>query len=133
MAVLSEQAFTIVVAEPQVTGRINAIRYWNEDDQDWRFLYTYDGGLLAPPTLVKGRKLSLCVDWQNTSPAAVVKGHVDVDITRPDGSSVRLTATQGQDETIYPGGIQVVVFEDALTLDQVGSYSGTVTLTGVAV
>ncbi|MFW6125480.1 MAG: hypothetical protein ACOC58_00080 [Chloroflexota bacterium] len=137
MAVMDETTLTLATVTG-ITGRINAIGVWDPNEPTaygygaYVAVYTYDGGTGTTPVLVLGSKLSVRVDWENTC-LATVKGHVDVDITEPDGNSVRLTATQGNDETIGPGGTQTVVFEDALTLDQVGNYSGKVTLTGVAV
>jgi hypothetical protein len=131
MAVLDQKSFSVVVAQAAVTGRIRAIRYFDPVDVDWHLLYSYDAGAFAPPSLPQNLKLSLTVDWENTSPTARVKGHVDVDITKPDKSTVRLTATSGQDQTLYPNTAQMVIFTEAITLDQMGTYSGQVSLTGV--
>lgn len=134
MPVLDQKTFTAaIVAAALVTGRIRSIRYFDPADEDWHLLYGYDVGFFPAPSLPQNHKLSLTVDWENTSPTARVKGHADVDITKPSGAVVRLTATNGQDATLSPGYGQMVIFTDAITLDQLGSYSGKVTVSGDAV
>lgn len=73
-------------------------------------------GLLFEP----GEAIRPGVTWMNDMETERIRGHVDLIMTMPDGSSVDLAATSGQDSVINPGVTQRVAF--IATLDGEGVY-----------
>ncbi len=67
------------------------------------------------------------ITWQNTSEEAF-QGHIELVITKPDGTTVTPDDVMHQDLEVDPGASATVLFE-AVTLDQYGTYSAQATLT----
>jgi PKD repeat protein len=63
--------------------------------------------------------LDTMVGWTNDSHATVT-GRVVARVTKPLGDIVSLTATDGQDVAVAPGGSQAVIFD--MMIDQSGSW-----------
>ena len=63
--------------------------------------------------------LDTMVGWVNDS-TTTLTGHVVARVTKPLGDIVSLTATDGQDIAVAPGGSQAVVFD--MMIDQSGSW-----------
>jgi len=71
--------------------------------------------------------VQLGITWQNVSDAAF-EGHVQLVVTKPDGTTVTLDDVMHQDLEVDPNESATVLFE-AVTLDQYGAYSAQATLT----
>ncbi|GAJ09210.1 unnamed protein product [marine sediment metagenome] len=71
--------------------------------------------------------VQLGITWLNTSDAAF-NGHIQLVITKPDGTTVTLDDVMHQDLEVDPNASATVLFE-AVTLDQYGTYSAQATLT----
>ena len=69
----------------------------------------------------------LGITWLNTSEEAF-QGHIELVITKPDGTTVTLNDVMHQDLEVDPNASATVLFE-AITLDQYGTYSAQATLT----
>ncbi len=71
--------------------------------------------------------VQLGITWLNTSDAAF-NGHIELVITKPDGTTVTLNDVMHQDLEVDPNESATVLF-GAVTLDQYGTYSAQATLT----
>jgi len=71
--------------------------------------------------------LQLGITWQNNSDAAF-NGHIELVITKPNGTTVTLDDVMHQDLEVVADGSATVLFE-AITLDQYGTYTAQATLT----
>ncbi|GAI69628.1 unnamed protein product [marine sediment metagenome] len=69
----------------------------------------------------------LGITWLNTSEEAF-QGHIELVITKPDGTTVTLSDVMHQDLEVGPDESATVLFE-AIILDQYGTYSAQATLT----
>ncbi|MBA7682213.1 hypothetical protein ES703_90560 [subsurface metagenome] len=69
----------------------------------------------------------LGITWLNTSEEAF-QGHIELVITKPDGTTVTLNDVMHQDLEVDPNGSATVLF-GAILLDQYGTYSAQATLT----
>ncbi|GAI83241.1 unnamed protein product [marine sediment metagenome] len=67
------------------------------------------------------------ITWLNTSEDEF-EGHIELIVTKPDGTTVTPEAVMGQDLEVDPSNSATVLFE-AITLDQYGTYSAQATLT----
>ena len=81
----------------------------------------------APVAAELNSIFQLGVTWQNTSDAAF-QGHIELVVTKPDGTTVTLDDVMHQDLEVDPNESATVLFE-AVTLDQYGTYSAQATLT----
>lgn len=81
----------------------------------------------TPVTAELNSIVQLGITWQNTSDAAF-HGHIELVITKPDGTTVTLNDVMHQDLEVDPNESATVLF-GAVTLDQYGTYSAQVTLT----
>lgn len=115
---------TIAIANVQVplAGHISSFAYWYEGLAGFLSL-----NLASPPVVPKGTALSLAIGWTNDGNVSL-QGHIDLVITKPDGTKVTPSAYEGQDSIATPKNGKGVAFN--ITLDQVGVYSGLVTLSG---
>lgn len=69
----------------------------------------------------------LGITWLNTSEEAF-QGHIELVITKPDGTTVTLNDVMHQDLEVDPNESATVLF-GAILLDQYGTYSAQATLT----
>jgi hypothetical protein len=109
---------------PSLAGSIQQVLYWYEGLASWVGLDPN-----APPQVPQGTAFYLAVGWVNQSNVNIT-GHVEVIITKPDGTQVTPAATAQQDQVATPGNGWIVTFE-AVALDQVGAYQGRAVLSGV--
>ena len=126
MALLDEVTgitVAVVVVEPVIAGHIEGISYFYQGLAGWVKLDP-----ASPPQMVQGAALSLAVNWVNDGNVPC-RGHVDLVITRPDGSEVSPEAVGNQDTVLAPGYATAVEFA-SITLDQLGSYLAGVELSG---
>lgn len=99
---------------PELAGSIASFLYWHEGLSDWAILGD------TPPTLPKGTALDLAVQWANLS-SERISGHIDLTVTKPDGSKVTPCDVLNQDRWSTPQNAWAVQFEP-ITLDQSGTY-----------
>lgn len=109
-------------AAPTLAGSIDALLYWYRGLAGWARLDS-----ASPPLVPLGTDFYLGVAWVNES-GAPIRGHVDLTVTRPDGTAVALSAPE--DQVADPGKGWIYSF-GPLTLDQVGTYQGRAVLSGV--
>ncbi|MBA7624871.1 hypothetical protein ES703_32285 [subsurface metagenome] len=84
--------------------------------------------LPATPVAVELNSIfQLGITWLNTSEEAF-QGHIELVITKPDGTTVTLNDVMHQDLEVDPGNSATVLF-GAILLDQYGTYSAQATLT----
>ena len=81
----------------------------------------------APVAAELNSILQLGITWQNTSEEAF-QGHIELVITKPDGTTVTLDDVMHQDLEVDPNESATVLFE-AVTLNHYGTYSAQATLT----
>jgi len=113
-------AATVVAAG--AAGHLGNPFYWYEGLVGWVLLS--DPSKLARPPL--GTEFYLAWTWTNDS-AGYMVGHVEITVTKPDGSEVTPAADENQDYNAPPGGGRTVGF-DGVVLDQAGTYRATATL-----
>lgn len=106
-------------APPVVAGSVVGLLYWYEGLADWVQLQ-------IPPEVPLGTAFHLAPQWLNQS-AEPMCGHIDLTITKPDGSQVVLSDVLNQDNWAAPGNGWAVQFEP-ITLGQAGTYKATATL-----
>lgn len=82
---------------------------------------------VTPVSAALNSILQLGITWQNTSDAAF-QGHVELVVTKPDGTTVTLDDVMHQDLEVAAGESATVLFE-AITLNQYGTYTAQATLT----
>jgi len=100
-------------------ARIWDMIYWFSGMPDWiRFI--------PPAEIPFGKFVYTCIGWQNTG-TQPQQGHVELVVTKPDGTPLALSATQNQDAWGDPGVGQFVQFQP-LMLNQGGAWSALVTL-----
>ena len=98
-----------------------------------RFLYWLPGmagvvELTGPLSVPTGVALTLYVAWINSG-QVVFTGHVDLSVTKPDGTTLTPAAVSGQDVVATPGNGAIPQFSPVL-FDQAGAYSGRAVLNG---
>lgn len=95
------------------------------------FRQTTAGLFYALPTTPVSAELNsifqMGITWLNTSEHRF-KGHIELIVTKPDGTTVTPAAVMNQDLEVDANASATVLFE-AVTLDQYGTYSAQVTLT----
>lgn len=94
--------------------KLGGTLYWIEGEEDWK--QDIEG-----QDFDKGTSIVIGGGWSNTT-SSKIEGHVDLTLTKPDGTEVELDATQNQDKEADPGDGWSVRFEK-VTLDQVGNYT----------
>ena len=122
MAILSDVTFGVAQVElPAPRGRIDRILYW---------IPGMSGTLPldAPVSLSIGTPLTLYVVWTNFGQVPFT-GHTDLEIYKPDGTTLTPVALNGQDVVAPPGNGATPQFS-AVVLDQVGAWRGRATLSG---
>jgi hypothetical protein len=115
---------TVSAPAPSIQGSIVGLTYWHQGLPDWLELNPQSLSQLA-----RGTDLYLAVWWLNTGDTNI-HGHVDLEVTLPEQSKMVIEATQNQDMLASPGNGYGVVF-DKITLSQIGSYQGQVTLSSL--
>lgn len=110
-------------APPTVVGSIVGLLYWYEGLAGWTQLGE------TPPTVPFGTSFHLAPQWLNQS-AEAISGHIELTITKPDGTKVTLNDVLNQDNWAAPGIGWGVQFEP-FTMDQAGTYKATATLSSV--
>ena len=101
-------------APPTVAGSIVGFFYWYEGLASWEQLGE------TPPSVPIGTAFNLAVLWQNQSVEAI-SGHVELTITKPDGTKVTPNDILNQNGWASPNTGCPVQFEPVI-LDQVGTY-----------
>ena len=81
----------------------------------------------APVAAELNSTFQLGVTWLNTSEEAF-QGHIELIVTKPDGTTVTLSDVMHQDLEVDPNESATVLF-GAVILDQYGTYSAQATLT----
>jgi len=94
--------------------------YWYEGLAGWASLTE------TPPEVPIGTAFHLAPQWLNQS-AEPISGHIELTITKPDGTKVTLNDVLYQDNWAIPGNWWGVQFEP-FTMDQAGTYRATATL-----
>lgn len=113
----------VAIAIGTISGEISARLYWYPGLPGWIDLVA-----TGIPTVPPGTSLSLIIGWVNRSTVAIT-GHVDLIVSRPDGSQVRPAAVAGQDWRASPGAGGTVQFAP-VALDQRGAWTAKVDLSG---
>jgi hypothetical protein len=114
------------VTAPTLSGRFYPPHYyWYPGLAYWALLYPD-----SPPTVPGGTEFHLALVWLNNGSVSV-RGHVDLTVTRPDGSQVVPPAVLNQDNVAAPGSGWAVQFAP-ITLDQAGSWTARAVLSGEA-
>lgn len=108
-----------------IAGEISRVIYWYQGLSGWVQLGA------TPPTLPINTAMHLAIMWINTGDEDFA-GHVALTVTKPDGSTVELTAVAYQNKPASPGDGWIVQFEPVV-LDQAGSYQATAVLSRVIV
>lgn len=108
-------------APPTVAGSIVGMLYWYEGLAGWASLPE------TPPTVPLGIALHLAPQWLNQG-AEPISGHIELTITKPDGTKVTLNDVLNQNNWATPGNVGGVQFE-SVTLDQAGTYKAETRLT----
>lgn len=107
-------------APPEVAGSIGRPYYWYEGLAGWVQLPD------IPPEIPLGTSLHLAIGWLNLS-TEPISGYIELTIIKPDGSQVTPNDVLNQNKWATPGNGWIVQFEP-ITLDQVGTYQATATL-----
>jgi len=115
---------TVSAPAPSIQGSIVGLTYWHQGLPGW--LELNPESLLQ---LARDTDLYLAVWWINTGDTDI-RGHVGLEVTLPDQSKMVIEATQNQDLLASPDNGYGVVF-DKISLSQVGSYQGQVTLSSL--
>jgi len=110
-------------APPQLLGSVVGLLYWYEGLAGWLPLAG------TPPAVMVGTAHHLAIQWLNQS-AEPISGHIDLTITRPDGTKVTLNDVLNQDSWAAPGYGWAVQFEP-ITLNKAGIYRATATLSTI--
>jgi hypothetical protein len=120
------QTVSIAVSTPAPSGRFYPPHYyWYPGLPDWALLYPD-----SPPSVPGGTEFHLALNWLNNGSVSV-RGHVDLTVTRPDGSQMVPPAVLNQDNVAAPGSGWGVQFAP-ITLDQAGSWTARAVLSGEA-
>ncbi len=106
-------------ALPELQGSIEGLLYWYEGLANWASLSKV---LLLP----KDTALYLAGMWRNGG-AEPISGHLELVITRPDGSQLALNDVLNQNNWAAPGNGWMVQFEPVV-LDQLDTYKATLRL-----
>lgn len=106
-----------------VSGNIFGFLYWYEGLENWVQLTD------TPPTVPYETAFHLAVGWLNQSEEAIC-GHVELTVTRPDGTKITPLAVENQNRWAAPGNGLWVQFEP-ITLDQGGIYTARATLSAM--
>lgn len=93
--------------------------YWFSGMPAW-------GQLIPPAEIPFGKSIYTAIGWVNNLTQAQ-QGHVELVVTKPDGTPLALSATLNQDAWADPGSGWFVQFEPLL-LNQGGSWRALVTL-----
>ncbi len=109
-------------ALPELQGSIEGLLYWYEGLANWASLSEV---LLLP----KDTALYLAGMWRNGG-AEPISGHLEIVITRPDGSQLALNDVLNQNNWAAPGNGWMVQFEPVV-LDQPGIYKATLRLSAM--
>lgn len=108
---------------PMEAGRVLSLDYWYEGLPNWV-------PLTDPcPVVAVGTEYVLLVNWGNVGDVSVT-GRVVVNVLKPDGSVVVLTAKSGQD-TVAATGFGGSVEFNPFIIDMEGDYVATVVLTNM--
>lgn len=110
-------------APPSLAGSITGMLYWYEGLDDWQALPA------EPLVLPLNTALHLAPSWLNES-AEPISGHIQLTVTKPDGSEVTPTDVLNQNNWAASGNGWGVQFEP-VTLDQSGEYQAKVTLSSI--
>lgn len=104
-----------------MAGHIASLWYYHSGLGGWTQLIPSN-----PPQLPAGTSVRLAVSWVNDSGYRAI-GHIDLKITRPDGTIMVPTATTGQDAEVAPRESMGVQFGPILS-DQAGEWRAFITL-----
>ena len=110
------------VAAAAAAGHIDRVLYWHEPLAQWVW---YDEPIQPVPVPI-GTEFHLSLAWVNDG-TGVMTGHMELTITKPDGSQVTPDVVLNQDQTASPGSGWIVAF-DGVVLDQEGAYQATAVL-----
>lgn len=99
---------------PKLAGSIASFLYWHEGLSSWTLLSD------TPPTLPRGTALHLAVQWASLS-SERISGHIDLTVTKPDGSVTTLSSVLNQDRWADPQNTWAVQFEPII-LEESGGY-----------
>lgn len=108
---------------PALGGSISGFLYWYEGLANWVQLTE------TPPTVPVGTAFHPAVQWLNQGAEAVC-GHIELTITKPDGTKVTPNDVLNQDSWAAPGNGWAVQFEPVI-LDQSGDYQAEAVLSSI--
>lgn len=115
-------SFTVTEVAPPIEPAGHPVAIMAEVEGAWRDL----NGL----SFQFNQAVNLHVKWTSdmSSGDPSIRGHVTLEVRRPDGQLVSLTATGGQDGVVAPGGERMVYFN--ITFSQTGTWNFEAILSG---
>lgn len=120
MPVLDQIQTAIANVSGATAGKISQINIAEEGSSSWKGAWSATLGA-TPVAALLNTRVQIAAIWENTGTLAV-KGRVSLTLIKPGGTSVVLTAVQGQDTTIQPGQYVGVIFS-VVQLNEIGQYT----------